>query len=150
MYVLTPPLPKRQAAVFPLQTTTVRDRQGLSDKSGQTEELAALLHSAALGEVALEDATSTARDRFAASGPAEALAAVQSASTKLLSRSSTGRYWAGVEGARAGHGGAAGALTRYQMVHRLVESKLNAHKQLLNIVSATVRRNIYIFCGFHF
>lgn len=149
LYVLSPPLPKRLAVAFPLQTSTVRDRQGPTDKTGQTEELAVLLHSAALGEVATEDATKSARDHFAASDPADALVAVQSASAKLLSRSSTGRYWAGAEGARTGPGGAAGALTRYQMVHRLVESKLNAHKQLLNIVSVTVRlllRNVFFLC----
>ena len=51
--MLTPPLPKRVTAAFPLQTSTVRDRQlaGPSDKTAQSNELTALLHRAALGEV---------------------------------------------------------------------------------------------------
>lgn len=124
----------------------MRDRQtGPSDRAELTDELASMLHRAALGEVAIENATKSARDGFAGATSAETLAAVQSVSTKLLSRSSTGRYWAGGEGSRSEHGGAAaGALTRYQMVHRLVERKLNAHKQLLNIISATVRQILSI------
>ncbi len=92
----------------------------------------------------MEEAGTQVRDGFAALSATEALTAVQSASAKLLSRSSTGRYWAGTteEARLGGAGGArassAGALTRYQMVHRLVESKLNAHKQLLTLVSSTV------------
>jgi len=93
----------------------------------------------------MEEAGLQVRDGFAGLSATEALTAVQSASAKLLSRSSTGRYWAGsTEEARLGGAGgarasSAGALTRYQMVHRLVENKLNAHKQLLTLVSSTVR-----------
>jgi len=56
VYVLTPPLPKRVTAAFPLQTSTVRDRQqsGPSDKTAQTNELTLLLHSTALGEVKIQ------------------------------------------------------------------------------------------------
>lgn len=94
-------------------------------------------------QIALEGASMQVREAFAALSATEALAAVQSVSARLLSRSSTGRYWAGateerLTGSAGGSGSNAGALTRYQMVHRLVESKLNAHKQLLNLISSTV------------
>jgi hypothetical protein len=81
------------------------------------------------------DANKAVLDSLSACSAAEVLQAVTAASAKLLSRAPTGEYW----GAGAGAGEQAGALTRYQMVHRLVESKLNAHKQLIDLVSSSVR-----------
>jgi hypothetical protein len=82
-----------------------------------------------------QDTSKAVLDSLSTCNSAEVLQAVTAASAKLLSRAPTGEYW----GAGAGAGEQAGALTRYQMVYRLVESKLNAHKQLIDLVSSSVR-----------
>lgn len=153
--LFTPPLPKRALADFPLTTTTLRDRLSATSSSSavtvatpavaQTTitDAASLLHSAALGEVASEDVGKTVRDVFdALAVSADIAAAVQAASTKLMNRSPTGEYWGLGSGSaeRSSFATVAGAraLTQYQMVHRLVETKLNAHKKLIEIVNSSV------------
>lgn len=153
--MFVPPLPKRTLADFPQTTSRVRDRQQPSTSAAapvaqvQVADVANLLHSAALGELAAEDVGKAVRDAFDALSSADVAAAVQAASSKLMNRAPTGEYWGSGDAAgtgRAGSKSAARALTQYQMVHRLVETKLNAHKKLLEVVNASVR--IYNMLGF--
>lgn len=153
--VFCPPLPKRNLTEFPLTTTKLRDRQQLGSTNSLGAVLVAdgvnLLHSAALGELAVEEVGKAVRDTFDTLSPADIAAAVQATSVKLMNRSPTGEYWGSVGAVGTGRGNpnrgpgflsaGARALTQYQMVHRLVETKLNAHKKLIEIVneSASVK-----------
>jgi hypothetical protein len=101
------------------------------------------------------------RDCFLESSSADVMGLVMSVSNEILSRSYTGDYWGAGSSNNSGSRGnrhttnaeAAGpsrsmgmgmgigsrSLTRYQMVHRLVTGKLNAHKRLVEVVTETVR-----------
>jgi hypothetical protein len=101
------------------------------------------------------------RDCFLESSSADVMGLVMSVSNEILSRSYTGDYWgtgssnnsgsrgnrhatnteaAGPNRSRSmGMGIGSRSLTRYQMVHRLVTGKLNAHKRLVEVVTETVR-----------
>ena len=64
----------------------------------------------------------------------------KSASLALTSASASSSASASASaGAGAGGSVRSGALTQYQLVHRAVENKLNAHKALIDLVSISVR-----------
>lgn len=75
------------------------------------------------------------RNVFSALSAAEALSLVEEVSSKILNRSPSGQYW-GTSSSRAGLTGL--ALTRFQMVHRLIEEKLEVHTRLLKMLDTTV------------
>lgn len=80
-------------------------------------------------------------DCFALCSNDEIAQAVTEASIKLLSRAPTGEFWgagSGVDHRSTVRGPSSAALTQYQLVHRAVESKLNAHKALIELVSVSV------------
>lgn len=75
------------------------------------------------------------RDVLAALSPREINKLASDVSEKILSRAPTGQYW-GTSSTAQGLTGQ--ALTRYQMVHRLVADKLDSHKRLVGALLETV------------
>lgn len=67
----------------------------------------------------------------------ELVRAVTEASAALLSRAAAGEYWGAGAGDAASDGRSA-VLTKFQLVHRLVETKLGSHKRLIDIVTRCV------------
>jgi hypothetical protein len=80
-------------------------------------------------------------DALAACSDTEVLRAVTEASAALLNRTAAGEFWGGAGSAA---GGRSAALAKFQLVHRLVESKLTSHKRLLGIVASCVSCQVYV------
>jgi len=141
-----PRLPIRSSMAFPVVSSTVRDRHLPVRAIARSADAADLLSRAALGEIPASEVNQRVLDCFALCSSAEITEGITEASVKLLSRAPTGEYWGGAgldhrtaasASASAGAGGSvrSGALTQYQLVHRAVENKLNAHKALIDLVS---------------
>ncbi len=137
---MAPPLPQRAISdlASQLQPSLVKDRftASLAARVSSYDPAALLMAitSGAAGEQDHRNILGNLRDVFAALSAPEVQKIVTEVSAKILSRAPTGQYW-GTSSATRGLTGQ--ALTRYQLVHRLVEDKLDSHKRLIAALNDT-------------
>lgn len=87
------------------------------------------------------------KNTFSSCTDTEIVQAIANASARLLSRAATGEHWGG---STANKTDRSGVLTRYQMVHRMVEGKLSSHKRLIDIINYAVCFNLAVHIIFLF
>eukprot|EP01034_Spumella_vulgaris_P021857 gene21857-27929_t len=132
LLLVSPPLPDRAPRDFPAVKDSAQIRVAPADPK-------TLLMAIASGEVDEAESLRELRDLFVALSPEDILQAVREVSHRVLNRAPTGQYW----GTSSNLRGLTGQdLTRYQMVHRLVEDKTDCHRRLLKALDAT---NIFSF-----
>lgn len=146
MILVAPPLPQRTIGDLSAhqQPSLVKDRftAGLANRVTSYDPRALLMAITAGGvEQEHNNTLGNLRDVFAALSAPDVQKVVAEVSAKILSRAPTGQYW-GTSSATRGLTGQ--ALTRYQLVHRLVEDKLESHKRLIAALNDTVRKSLIL------